>query len=75
MVQSFTSTSPTKFRYGFTYFKHILKTLAYSSRISLRTLSDGLLAVQLLVEDKAVESDPIYVEYFIVPSIAEEEDL
>lgn len=70
-IISGTLKQATKFRYKFTYIKLILKTMVMSQRISLRTYVDGLLKVQLVIST-GDEDNPIFVEYFVVPSIDED---
>ncbi|CAO1382177.1 unnamed protein product [Diamesa serratosioi] len=63
----------TKFSYNFTFFKVMLKTLILASKIAIETHLDGMLKIQLMV--KSGEEDiPIFVEYFLVPTLDNEED-
>lgn len=63
----------TKYRYTFTFFKVMLKTLIFASKIAIETHLDGMLKIQLMVKN-GEEDIPIFVEYFLVPTLDNEED-
>lgn len=65
MLISFNSTAKTANRYTFAHFKLIMKTLAFASKIALRTNKDGLLGLQVMIENS--DDSNIFVEYFIMP--------
>ncbi|KXJ72461.1 hypothetical protein RP20_CCG017961 [Aedes albopictus] len=65
MLISFHSTETTTNRYQFAHFKLVMKTLALASKIALRTNKDGLLGLQVMIENS--ESSNIFVEYFVMP--------
>ncbi|XP_055634970.1 uncharacterized protein LOC129774917 [Toxorhynchites rutilus septentrionalis] len=65
MLISFHSTTKTSNRYAFAHFKLIMKTLTYASKIALRTNKDGLLGLQVMIENS--DDSNIFVEYFIMP--------
>lgn len=65
MLISFHSTETTSNRYQFAHFKLVMRTLALSSKIALRTNKDGLLGLQVMIENS--DNSNIFVEYFVVP--------
>jgi cell cycle checkpoint protein len=69
---SFSCTTATKFRYKFHHIKLLMKTLAISSKVAIRTSKDGLLGLQVMIEN--IENSNLFVEYFIMPTVANEND-
>ncbi|XP_062556000.1 cell cycle checkpoint protein RAD1 [Armigeres subalbatus] len=65
MLISFHSTDTTSNRYQFAHFKLVMRTLALASKIALRTNKDGLLGLQVMIENS--DSSNIFVEYFVMP--------
>ncbi|XP_021705985.1 cell cycle checkpoint protein RAD1-like [Aedes aegypti] len=65
MLISFHSTETTTNRYQFAHFKLVMKTLAFASKIALRTNKEGLLGLQVMIENS--ENSNIFVEYFVMP--------
>ncbi|CAO1389490.1 unnamed protein product [Diamesa tonsa] len=63
----------TKFCYKYTFFKVMLKSFVLASKIALETHLDGMLKIQLMVKS-GEEEVPIFVEYFLVPTLDQEED-
>jgi hypothetical protein len=61
----------TKYRYKFSYIKLMLKTLALAQKISLRTFTDGLLKLQMVI-NAGDEDSQLFVEYYIVASCDED---
>lgn len=63
----------TKFRYKSMFFKVMMKSFILASKIAIETHLDGMLKIQLMVKS-GEEEVPIFVEYFLVPTLDYEED-
>lgn len=62
----------TKYRYKSMFFKVMMKSFILASKIAIETHLDGMLKIQLMV--KSGEEDvPIFVEYFLVPTLGEDD--
>lgn len=70
MVTSFQCTRETKFRYQYSQIKPILKPLAASTKVSIKTDINGLLGLQFMIhtEDKQL----CYVQFFCTPLVEED---
>ena len=70
---TFSCTTATKFRYKFHHIKLMMKTLAISSKVAMRTSRDGLLGLQVMIEN--IENSNLFVEYFIMPTINSDDEI
>lgn len=73
VFNKFQCNETTKLMYKFKFFKVMLKALALSSKISLKTHVDGMVYAQLMVRNDEEESSA-FVEYFIIPTLPESDD-
>uniref|UniRef100_A0A182MB63 Checkpoint protein n=1 Tax=Anopheles culicifacies TaxID=139723 RepID=A0A182MB63_9DIPT len=65
MLITFSCTDASRNRYKFHHFRLAMRTLALASKVALRTNSEGLLGLQVMIENN--DSSHIFVEYFILP--------
>uniref|UniRef100_A0A182PMW8 Checkpoint protein n=1 Tax=Anopheles epiroticus TaxID=199890 RepID=A0A182PMW8_9DIPT len=69
MLITFNCTDASRNRYKFHHFRLAMRTLALASKVALRTNSEGLLGLQVMIENN--DSSHIFVEYFILPLMSE----
>lgn len=74
IFSKYESHKPSKFVYNFKFFKHMLKSIALASKMSLQTHIDGMIRIQLMMKTDDDEDCAAYMEYFIVPTISDESD-
>lgn len=68
----FECITPSKYAYKFSYFKSMLKSLLMSSKVSLITHANGILRMQLMIQNEGEEVGS-FIEYNIIPNLPEEE--
>lgn len=73
IFSKYESHQPSSFVYNFKFFKHMLKSLALATKISLQTHVDGMIRVQLMMRTEDDQDISAYMEYFVVPRIPDEE--
>ncbi|XP_041765483.1 uncharacterized protein LOC121590137 [Anopheles merus] len=69
MLITFNCTDASRNRYKFHHFRLAMRTLALASKVALRTNSEGLLGLQVMIENS--DSSHIFVEYFILPLMSD----
>lgn len=74
IFSKYESHKPSKFVYNFKFFKHMLKSIALSSKMSLQTHIDGMIRIQLMMKTDDDQDCAAYMEYFIVPTISDDSD-
>lgn len=70
IILKFDCKGEQKNRYKFKHIALMMKTLAISSKISIRTDAKGLLSLQVMIEnekDDSKKDSQIYIEYYIIP--------
>nr|XP_018909081.1 PREDICTED: cell cycle checkpoint protein RAD1-like isoform X2 [Bemisia tabaci] len=72
MVETFQCQDTSRGRYKYTQIKPMLKPLAVSDKVSIRTDCEGLLCFQFMIHTE--NKQLCYVEYFCTPVIDEPED-
>uniref|UniRef100_A0A182RH52 Cell cycle checkpoint protein RAD1 n=2 Tax=Anopheles funestus TaxID=62324 RepID=A0A182RH52_ANOFN len=71
MLITFSCNDASRNRYKFHHFRLAMRTLALSSKVALRTNSEGLLGLQVMIENS--DSSHIFVEYFILPLMSDDD--
>ncbi|XP_053673622.1 cell cycle checkpoint protein RAD1 [Anopheles nili] len=71
MLITFNCSVANRNRYKFQHFRLAMRTLALASKVSLRTNTEGLLGLQVMIENS--DSSHIFVEYFILPLISDDD--
>ncbi|XP_035900056.1 uncharacterized protein LOC118506691 [Anopheles stephensi] len=69
MLITFSCTEASRNRYKFHHFRLAMRTLALASKVALRTNGEGLLGLQVMIENS--DSSHIFVEYFILPLMSD----
>lgn len=64
----FECKEPARFVYKFAYFRVLMKALSLASKVSIRSLADGLLRIQLKVKVDEEDSSA-FIEYNMMPNI------
>ncbi|XP_058116679.1 cell cycle checkpoint protein RAD1 [Anopheles ziemanni] len=67
MLVTFNCTEASRNRYKFQHLKLAMRTLALSSKVALRTNNEGLLELQVMIDNN--DSSHIFVKYFILPLV------
>lgn len=73
VFDKFECKEQTRFVYKFSYFRVLVRALSLASKVSIRTLGDGLLRIQLKVRIDE-EEQSAFIEYNMLPSIDEESE-
>ncbi|XP_050070591.1 uncharacterized protein LOC126558594 [Anopheles maculipalpis] len=71
MLITFNCTHASRNRYKFHHFRLAMRTLALASKVALRTNSEGLLGLQVMIENS--DSSHMFVEYFILPLMSDDD--
>lgn len=75
IFSTFECSEPSKFIYKFSYFRMVMRALVLASKTSICVYEGGLMRIQLMVRtDDDADSSLAFVEYIMLPSLADEED-
>uniref|UniRef100_A0AAG5CP83 Cell cycle checkpoint protein RAD1 n=1 Tax=Anopheles atroparvus TaxID=41427 RepID=A0AAG5CP83_ANOAO len=72
MLITFSCTQASRHRYKFQHLKLAMRTLALSSKVALRTNNEGLLELQVMIDNN--DSSHMFVKYFILPLMSQSDD-
>uniref|UniRef100_A0A182NMN3 Checkpoint protein n=1 Tax=Anopheles dirus TaxID=7168 RepID=A0A182NMN3_9DIPT len=72
MIITFNCTDASRNRYKFQHFRLAMRTLALASKVALRTNCEGLLGLQVMIENN--DKSHMFVEYFILPLMSDDDE-